>query len=47
MPRIIEEAKVLGDIALVFVDTSAATFCGDDENNNIQMIAYTRRISVR
>jgi hypothetical protein len=42
MPRIIEEVKVFWDVALVIVDTSAATFCGDDENSNPQMIAHAK-----
>jgi hypothetical protein len=42
MPRIAKEVEAFGPVALVVVDTSAATFLGDDENNNPQMEAHAR-----
>jgi hypothetical protein len=33
IPRIVEEIEAFGPVALVVVDTSAAIFPGDDENN--------------
>ncbi len=35
--RVALEAAAIGEIALIIVDTSAAFFEGDDENNNVQM----------
>jgi hypothetical protein len=40
--RIESEMSNTGELGLVIVDTSAAYFEGDDENNNIQMIAHAR-----
>jgi hypothetical protein len=42
MPRIAKEVEAFGQVALVVIDTSAATFPGDDENNNPQMIAHAK-----
>ena len=42
MPRIAKEVEAFGPVALVVVDTSAATFSGDDENNNPQAGAHAR-----
>jgi hypothetical protein len=42
IPRIVEEIEAFGPVALVVVDTSAAIFPGDDENNNPQMIAHAK-----
>jgi hypothetical protein len=42
MPRIAKEVEAFGPVALVVIDTSAATFPGDDENNNPQMIAHAK-----
>jgi AAA domain len=41
-PRIAKEVEAFGPVALVVIDTSAATFAGDDENNNAQMIAHAK-----
>jgi hypothetical protein len=41
-PRIHQEVEQLGGAALVVVDTSAAYFEGDDENNNVQLGGYGR-----
>jgi hypothetical protein len=40
--RITEEVTKLGGVTLVVIDTSAAYFEGDDENNNAQAGAYAR-----
>jgi hypothetical protein len=42
--RITKEAQELGDLALVIVDTSAATFEGDDENGNVDAGTHARRM---
>jgi hypothetical protein len=42
--QIIREAKALGDLTLVVVDTSAATFEGEDENNNVHTIEHAKRM---
>jgi hypothetical protein len=42
--RIEQEAKAHGPFALVVVDTSAAYFEGDDENNNVQAGVHARRL---
>ena len=36
MPKIIEEATKIGDLALIVVDTATAYFRGDDSNSNAQ-----------
>jgi hypothetical protein len=40
MTQLAAECSAFGDIAMVIVDTSAAYFCGDNENDNAQMIAW-------
>lgn len=42
--RITAEAKVLGDLGLVAVDTSAATFEGADENGNVDSLQHAKRM---
>jgi hypothetical protein len=42
--RIRSEIKQIGDIALVIIDTSAAYFEGDDENDNKQNGDHARRL---
>jgi hypothetical protein len=42
--RIDAETATHGPFALVIVDTSAAFFAGDDENNNAQMAAHARML---
>jgi hypothetical protein len=42
LPRITKETEAIGPVSLVVVDTSAAIFPGDDENNNPQMIAHAK-----
>ena len=42
--RIRAEAEVLGGLTLIIIDTSAAYFLGDDENNNAAMGAYARHL---
>lgn len=43
MERICKEVAEFGvNIGLVIVDTSAAMFAGDDDNNNIQMLAHAK-----
>jgi hypothetical protein len=42
--RITRESEAIGDLALVIVDTSAATFEGDDENGNVDAGAHARRM---
>jgi hypothetical protein len=42
--RIIDEASAIGPISLIVVDTSAAYFAGDDENNNAQMANHARML---
>jgi hypothetical protein len=42
MERIIEEAKALGGFGAVIVDTSAAYFEGDAENDNVQLGNHAR-----
>lgn len=38
------EARAIGDLALVVVDTSAATFEGADENSNVDALTHAKRI---
>ena len=38
------EAQALGDLALVIVDTSAATFEGSDENSNVDGLQHAKRM---
>src|SRR5215203_5582322 len=42
--RIRQEAETLGGFVLINIDTSAAYFHGEDENNNVQMGAHARRL---
>ena len=42
--RITAEAYALGDLALVIVDTSAATFEGTDENGNVDSLQHAKRM---
>jgi hypothetical protein len=42
--RVRAEAESVGQFALVGVDTSAAYFEGDEENNNVQLGAHARRL---
>ncbi len=42
--RIRAEVEKIGPVALVVVDTSAAYFEGDSENDNVQMGAHARRM---
>ena len=42
--RITAEANALGDLALVIVDTSAATFEGADENGNVDALQHAKRM---
>lgn len=42
--RITIEAQALGDLALVIVDTSAATFEGEDENSNVHVMEHAKRM---
>lgn len=42
--RITSEAQALGDLALVIVDTSAATFEGSDENSNVDGLQHAKRM---
>jgi AAA domain len=42
--RIVQEVQERGEVALVVVDTSAAYFEGDEENNNVQAGAYARQL---
>jgi AAA domain len=42
--RITAEAQIIGDLALVVVDTSAATFEGADENSNVDALIHAKRI---
>src|SRR5262249_22138391 len=42
--QIAREAKSLGELALVVVDTSAAMFEGDDENGNVEAITHAKRM---
>jgi hypothetical protein len=42
--RINTEAAAIGDLALVIVDTSAATFEGDEENGNVAMLEHAKRM---
>ena len=42
--RVALEADKLGGIDLILIDTSAAYFGGDDENNNAQAGAYARAL---
>jgi AAA domain len=42
--RITTEAKALGDLGLVVVDTSAATFEGADENGNVDSLQHAKRM---
>jgi hypothetical protein len=42
--RIRREVLDIGGVALIIIDTSAAYFLGDDENNNPAMGAYARRL---
>jgi hypothetical protein len=42
--RIRDEVEVIGPVSLVVVDTSAAYFEGDQENDNVQMGLHARRM---
>jgi Bifunctional DNA primase/polymerase, N-terminal/AAA domain/Primase C terminal 2 (PriCT-2) len=42
--RITAEAQALGDLTLVIVDTSAATFEGSDENSNVDGLVHAKRM---
>jgi hypothetical protein len=42
--RVTAEAQALGDLALVIVDTSAATFEGSDENSNVDGLVHAKRM---
>jgi hypothetical protein len=42
--RITAEAQAIGDLALVIVDTSAATFEGEDENSNVHVMEHAKRM---
>jgi hypothetical protein len=42
--RVRAEAEALGGLALVIIDTSAAYFLGDGENDNVQMGEHARRL---
>lgn len=42
--KIRDEVEKIGPVALVVVDTSAAYFEGDQENDNVQMGAHARRM---
>jgi hypothetical protein len=43
-PRIIREITAIGDVVLVIVDTSPSLFQGDEENNNMQLLAHAKRL---
>ena len=40
--KIAAEVRLIGDVSLVVIDTTAAFFRGEDENNNVQMGEYAR-----
>jgi hypothetical protein len=42
--RITAEAHAIGELALVVVDTSAATFEGSDENSNVDGLQHAKRM---
>jgi hypothetical protein len=42
IPQIAKEIEAFGPVVLVVVDTSAAVFPGDDENNNPQALAHAK-----
>jgi hypothetical protein len=42
LERVIEEAKTIGGFGAVVVDTSAAFFEGDEENDNVQLGGHAR-----
>lgn len=42
--QITREVEALGGVAMIVIDTSAAYFLGDDENSNVAMGAYARRL---
>jgi hypothetical protein len=42
--HIVQEVQERGEVALVIVDTSAAYFEGDEENNNVQAGAHARQL---
>jgi hypothetical protein len=42
-PRIAKGIEAFGEVALVIIDTSAAVFTGDDENDNPQMLAHAKK----
>jgi RecA-family ATPase len=42
--RIRKEVHALGGVSLLIIDTSAAYFEGDDENNNVQLGAHASRM---
>jgi hypothetical protein len=42
--RITDEIELIGDVALIVVDTSAAYFQGEDENSNVQMGNHARML---
>jgi hypothetical protein len=41
---LIKEIELIGGCDIIFVDTSAAYFCGDDENSNTQLGNWTRKL---
>ena len=43
-PRLNQEIKDLGGVDCVIVDTAAAYFQGDDDNNNVQMLEYAKQL---
>ena len=42
--RVCQELAHIHDLALIIVDTSAAYYEGDDENNNVQAGEHARRL---
>lgn len=42
--RVTAEAQAIGDLTLVIVDTSAATFEGSDENSNVDGLIHAKRM---
>jgi hypothetical protein len=42
MDRIVREVTAFGDVGCVFIDTSAAMFQGDEENNNMAALAHAK-----
>jgi hypothetical protein len=43
LPAIAKSVEAFGPVDLVVIDTSAATFSGDDENNNPQILAHAMK----